>query len=480
MYDFVVIGAGVVGGFVARALTSYKCSVCIVEKESDVAMGASKANSAIVHAGFDAKEGSLKAELNVKGSEMMEEVAMELGVPYRRNGALVIGFDKDDEETLKGLLKRGNANGVKGLKLLYGDEIREIEPNISVNVTCALSAPTSAIISPYELAVAAIGNAMDNGAELMCDFEVASIERENGVYKLVSADGKEVSANCVINCAGVYSDAVAAMADESSTVSVYPRRGEYMVFDKTCGSLVNNTIFRTPTKMGKGILVTPTVDGNLLIGPTAENIDDKEAKETTASGLSSVLAEAMANVNGIQRGKIITSFCGLRAVGNTGDFIINFKDNFVNAAGIESPGLTSSPAIAEYIIKMLEREGVLPEKNEKFSPKRAPFHEFRNMTNAEKTAYILFNPEYGRLVCRCEKVTEGEIIKAIRTNPPARTVDAVKRRTRSGMGRCQGGFCMATVTDILARELGIPYEAVTKDGKGSFINIGRTKGGEEK
>ena len=476
MYDFVVIGAGVVGGLVARKLSSREGSVCIVEKASDVAMGASKANSAIVHAGFDAHEGSLKAELNVKGSEMMEKIAKELGVPYIRNGALVVGFNEEDLETIENLKKRGIVNGVKGLEVLKGDEIRAKEKNIGDTVKYALYAPTSAIVCPYDLTIAAVGNAMDNGADLELDFEVCKIEKTAKGYTVTAKSGKKVEAKAVINCAGVNSDEVAKMADANSDISVHARRGEYMIFDRECGGLVNCTIFRTPSKMGKGILVTPTVDGNLLIGPTAEDIDDKDNKETTPEGLAKVLGQAKENVNGIMPGKVITSFCGLRSVGNTGDFIINIKDGFVNAAGIESPGLSSSPAIAEYIADMLDGAGLLPKEKKNFNPCRKPFHFFKDMSADEKNELIKKEPAYGKIVCRCETITEGEILNAMRSNPKATTVDAVKRRTRAGMGRCQGGFCMSVVTDLLARELGVSYEKITKDGEGSYINIGRTKG----
>ncbi len=474
MRDIVIIGAGVIGGAVARKLSSYKLSITIVEKCSDVAMGATRANSAIVHAGYDAKSGSLKAKLNVRGSKMMREYAEELGVKYRNNGSLVVGFNDEDRAALNELCERGKLNGVEGLHVIDRDEILKIEANIGEGVTCALHAPTGAIICPYELCMATIGNAMDNGAELKLNFAVNKIEKTEGGYKVYSESGDCVEARYVINCAGVYSDKIAALAGDTS-FTVTARRGEYMLLDKECGGLVSHTIFRCPSKMGKGILVSPTVDGNLLLGPTAENIDDKEDKSTTAKGIANVRRQAGEQVSGINFGKVITSFTGLRSVGSTGDFIINEKDGFVNCAGIESPGLSSAPAIAEYVAELLLAAGLDMQADESFSPRRAPAHYFKELSDEEKNAIIAEHPEYAHIICRCEMVSEGEILEAIRTNPKPADLDGVKRRTRSGMGRCQGGFCSPYIVDILARELGCEYTDVTKFGGASYINVGKTK-----
>ncbi|MBR5152075.1 MAG: NAD(P)/FAD-dependent oxidoreductase [Clostridia bacterium] len=477
MYDVAIIGAGVVGGMIARKLSAYQLKICILEKEHDVAMGATKANSAIVHAGFDAKEGSLKAKLNVQGSVMMEQVAKELGVKYKNNGSLVIGFDDADRQTLAELYTRGKSNGVKDLQLLGAEEVHKLEPALSSKVVCALYAPTGAIICPYELTVAAIGNAMDNGAELKCDFEVTDIQKTDEGYQLVS--GKEtVSARYVINCAGLYTDRIASMIGDDS-FSVHPRRGEYLLMDRECGTLVSHTVFRTPSKMGKGILVSPTVDGNLLLGPTSVDMEDKEDKETTAEGFAHIIREANENVDGIPMGKTITSFCGLRAVGSTGDFIITAPETgFIHVAGIESPGLSASPAISEYVADMLKEQGLSLKENPDYNPNRKSAYAFREASLEEKNRMIKENPAYGRVVCRCETVTEGEILDAIRTNPKAKDLDGVKRRTRAQMGRCQGGFCGPYITELLAKEMGIPYEGVTKFGGESMINVGVTKEGK--
>ena len=475
MLDVAVIGAGVIGGLVARELTKYDISVGIVEKECDVAMGATSANSAIVHAGYDARPGTLKARLNVRGSELMEGLAAELGVKYKRCGSLVVGFTDEDRETLAELLARGEENGVRGLKLLDREGVLALEPNIGEGVVAALHAPTGAIICPYELAIAAVGCAMDNGASLELGFEVAAIEDIDGGYALKSADGRELRARYVINCAGVYSDAVAAMVGDES-FSVRPRKGEYMLLDRECGTLVGSTVFRCPSKMGKGVLVTPTVDGNLLLGPTAEDIEDKEDTSTTAEGLARVRALAAQQVSGISFSKVITSFSGLRASGTTGDFIINSpRLGFINCAGIESPGLSASPAVAEYVVNMLRESGMELALRPDFVGGRRAMHFFSELDRDGKNKVIAEQPEYAHIICRCEGISEGEILNAVRTNPRPTTLDGVKRRTRATMGRCQGGFCTPYIIDLLAREMGISPSEVTKSGGGSYITVGRTK-----
>ncbi|MBO5836635.1 MAG: NAD(P)/FAD-dependent oxidoreductase [Oscillospiraceae bacterium] len=477
MYDVVIIGAGVVGGMIARTLSKYDLQICILEKENDVAMGATKANSAIVHAGFDAHEGSLKARLNVRGSQMMETVCRELGVKYINNGSLVIGFDEDDRATIQALYQRGIENGVAQLRVVDKAALKQLEPNISDNAVCALVAPTGAIVCPYDLTIAAIGNAMDNGAELKCNFSVENIQKTENGYKVFSCNDC-VESRFVINCAGLYSDKIAAMIGDDS-ICVHPRKGEYILLDKECGNLVSHTIFQTPSKMGKGILVSLTVDGNLLLGPTSVDIQDKENKNTSEEGFADILEKAQMSLQAIPGGKAITSFCGLRAVGNTGDFIITApQKGFIHTAGIESPGLSASPAIAEYVTNMLKDNGLTLTEKAGYNPIRVSSHAFREASMEEKNRMIREEPAYGRIVCRCEGVTEGEILDAIRRNPKATDLDGVKRRTRAQMGRCQGGFCSPYIIELLAAQLQIPYECVTKFGGASTINIGKTKGGQ--
>ncbi len=477
MYDIAIIGAGVIGGMIARELSFYELSVCLIEKENDVAMGATKANSAIVHAGFDAKEGTLKAKLNVKGSKMMPEIAKALGVKYINNGSLVVGFNEEDYAHLSSLLERGTKNGVEGLKLLTREEILKIEPSIGKSVTCALYAPTGAIICPYDLAVSAIGNAMDNGVDLKLNFEVKEIT-DKGEYYSVKSENEEISARYVINCAGAYSDAVAKMAGDDS-FNVHPRRGEYVLLDKVCGDMISHTVFVTPSKMGKGILVSPTVDGNLLLGPTAIDGEDKIDKDVSPEFFASIFDIAERSVTGIPRNKTITSFCGLRSVGSTGDFIINSpKERYINVAGIESPGLSASPAIAVHVRDILKASGLCLKEKENAIKTRKSMHAFRDADREEKNKMIKENPSYGKIICRCETVTEGEILDAIRANPKATDLDGVKRRTRSQMGRCQGGFCSPYIMELLSRELNVPLEQITKFGKESYLVTGKTKEAE--
>lgn len=474
MYDVVIIGAGVVGGFVARELSRYKLNICLLEKDSDVAMGASRANSGIAHAGFDAMPGTLKAKLNVAGSKMMKQVTDELGVKYRNNGSIVVAYDEQEIPMLHTLLDRGIKNEVEDLRIIDKNELKQLEPNLTDKAVAALYAPTGGIVCPYELTIAAIGNAMDNGAELKLNFEVKSIERVNDVYRVCS-DCDCVEAKYVVNAAGIYSDKIAAMVGDNS-FTVTPRKGEYMLLDKENGGFVSHTVFRCPTKMGKGILISPTVDNNLLLGPTSVNIEDKEDNSTTIAGLDEISANTLNVAPGAPLRGVITSFCGVRAVPSTGDFVIGkAAENFINCAGIESPGLTSAPAIGEYAVELLIENGLKAEKKSDFNPIRKPAHLFREMTQEQKNEVIKNNPKYGKVVCRCETVTEGEIIEAIHTNPKATTVDAIKRRTRSGMGRCQGGFCAPTVVEILSRELNIPFEDVTKSGGKSVMNYGKIK-----
>jgi len=479
MFDVAVIGAGVVGALTARELARYQLKVVMLEKAADVAMGTSKANSAIVHAGFDCMPGSLMAKLNVKGNAMMEKVAEELDVPFKRNGSFVLAFSAEDDETVRGLLDRAEKNGVPNVKIISGDEARAMEPALSPEVTSALYAPTGGIVCPYELTLAAAGNAMDNGAALMTHFGVAEASFDGSVWTLTGEDGKEVKARYVVNAAGLYSDKVAALFGDDG-YEIIPRRGEYMLLDRDQGATVSHTIFQCPTKMGKGILVTPTVDHNLLLGPTSENQTDKEDVATTASGLATVAKLAAKSVPSVNTRAVITSFTGLRSCTANHDFSIEpgKKGNVLHLTGIESPGLSSAPAIAEYVVQKLGNMGLSLEKKDDFDPIRTAIPKFRELSTEERRALIEKDSRFGQIICRCETVTEGEIVMALHKNPPACDLDGVKRRTRTGMGRCSGGFCTPQAVDIIARELGIPVEAVTKMGGDSKLLIGKTKAGE--
>lgn len=476
MFDVTVIGCGVVGALIAREFTRYDLKVCMVEKENDVAMGASKANSGIVHAGFDAKPGSFKANFNVQGNKMMPGVCKRLGVKYKNNGSLVIAFNNDEMAHVKELYIRGTENGVDHMEILDKKAVHELEPNLSDNVVGALYAKTGGIVCPYGLTIAAAGNAMDNGAELVLNFEVSQIKSEDDCYILVSADGREIKTKTVINSAGIYSDKIASMVGDDS-FKVHPRVGEYMILDKDSGNICERTIFRTPTKMGKGILVSPTADGNIILGPTSEDKTDKEDKATTPEGLSLVARQALEDMPGVPLRNVITSFTGLRACGDSGDFIIKESArNFITLGGIESPGLTSAPAIAKYIVRLARNNfDIELKKNTSFSGKRKPYYRFNELPIDHKNRVIKKNPDFGTIICRCEGISKGEIIEALTVNPPANDIDGVKRRTRSGMGRCQGGFCSTTIAGIISQIKEMPFEEVTKFGKGSVINFKKTK-----
>lgn len=485
MYDVIIIGAGVTGAAAARELSRYKLSVCVLEKEEDVCCGTSKANSAIVHAGFDAETGTLKARFNVRGSEMMEELARDLDIPYKRNGAMVVCIDESGKDGLRELYERGVANGVKDLRILDRQECLAMEPNLSENVVAALYAPTSAIICPFMLNIALAENANVNGVDFFFNTKVEALtpftceKCGEPVWKIRTNNG-EYRARYVINAAGVYADVLHNMVSEKK-IRITPRRGDYCLLDKTAGGHVSHTIFAQPTKMGKGVLVTPTVHGNLLVGPTAVDVEDREGCNTTAEGIDTLIARAGDQVRDLPMRQVITSFAGLRAHEEGGEFIIGEAEDaphFIDCAGIESPGLSSCPAIGEYIGAMMKEKLGLEEK-EDWVGTRKGILDPSALSLEERNELIKKNPAYGRIICRCESVTEGEIIDAIRRPLGARSLDGVKRRTRAGMGRCQAGFCSPRTMEIINRELGLPYEEITKNGRASRLVIGRTKGVEE-
>lgn len=475
VYDVVIVGAGVIGGMAARELSRYDIRICLLEKENDVACGASKANSGIIHGGYDPKPGTLKAKLNTAGISMLYEAAQELHVPYKRNGSLVCAFSAEEDASVRALLERGHENGITDLEILTGDQARELEPNLSPAVTSALWVKNAGIICPYELTIAAVGNAMDNGVELRRNFEVCRIQKEDGLFAVTSRSGETVRARFLVNCAGGYSGKIAELAGDGC-FEIIPRAGEYLLLDKAEGSRVKHTVFQVPSREGKGILVTPTVDGNLLTGPTASRVDSPDSREITPEGIAWVQRLAAKSVPGVDFRQVITSFSGVRSSEKNGDFIIRASEKvpaLVHAAAIDSPGLTCCVAIAVSVAGILRESGLTLQPREDWQGRRENPHAFREMSDEEKDAFIRENPDYGKIVCRCETVSEGEIRAAIRQNPGARDVDGVKRRTRSGMGRCQGGFCGPYVMDLLSRELGVPMERITKNGADSYLLTGR-------
>ncbi len=475
MFDVVVVGGGVIGGAVLRELTKYRLRVCLLEKENDVAMGASKANSGIVHAGFDAPENSLKALFNAMGNNMMPEYTKELGVKYVNNGSLVVAFSHKEMSTLSMLKERGEKNGVKGLELLSKFGLKMMEPNVSDKAVGALYAPTGGIVCPYELTIAQIGNAMDNGAKLFCNFEVVKAEKTEKGFVLTSTKGERIEGKLIINCAGLGAERIAKLFGDES-IRIGARKGEYLLLDRESGDFVSHTLFFAPTKAGKGILLSQTVDNNIILGPTAEEGND--SVDTSAKGMGEVLTKAREMCPNVPSYNVITSFAGVRAFSDRHDFIIEESKSvkgLIHCAGIESPGLTSAPAIGKYVVETLVGDMFDLQENKNFNGVRQPDYFFKNLSVEEQNKLIERIPAYGKIVCRCERITEGEIVRAIKENPPARDIDGIKRRTRSGMGRCQGGFCQPHVAEILARELGISFEEVTKKGKGSELVMEVTK-----
>lgn len=492
--EVVVIGAGVVGSGIAREISRWDLGCVLVEKQSDVAEGTSKANNGIVHAGYAAAHGTVKARLNVKGSMMFETWAAELDVPYKRIGSIVVALNDEELAALREELDNGRRNGVPGLEIIGAGRLREIEPNINPEAVAGLYAPTAAITCPYEFTIALAENAAANGVKVMLEAEVTGINRvdvtdndarwKGPVWDVVTTRGT-IRAKIVVNAAGLYTDRIAAMIGDTS-FTIRPRKGEYYLLDKSVGGLVKHVLFPVGSAVTKGITVMPTVDGNILLGPTADYVDDRSDVSTSEHGLASVLAGVCRLVPNVPIGRTIAQYAGLRATITTEDFLIGESaagPGFVNVAGIQSPGLASAPAIAvevaSLVISLLEERGLKPRPREGFSPHRRHIPRFRELSMEKRDRLIAEDPDWGTVVCRCETVTKKEVIDAIRRPLGARTVDAVKRRTRAGMGRCQGGFCTPRIAAILAEELGIPETEVTKFGGNSKLLVGRVKDRED-
>lgn len=475
MYDVLIIGAGVSGAASARELSRYNVNVCVLEKEEDVCCGTSKANSAIVHAGYDAATGSLMAKLNVQGNEMMEQLSKDLDFHFKRNGSLVICRTEEDMPNLQALYERGVANGVKELRIISKEEVKALEPNITDEVVAALYAPTGGIVCPFGMNIALAENAYVNGVEFKFNTEVIDIKKTEESFDVVTNNGT-YQTKYIVNAAGVYADKFHNMVSEEK-IHITARKGDYCLLDRTAGGHVSHTIFALPGKYGKGILVSPTVHGNLLLGPTATDIEDKEGNNTTREALDEVISKAGMNVKDLPLRQVITSFSGLRAHEDNHEFIIKELEDakgFIDCAGIESPGLTSAPAIGVMVANILKEKMGLVEKDN-FIATRKGVLDPKELSKEERKALIKENPAYGNIICRCESVTEGEIIDAIRRPLGAKSLDGVKRRTRAGMGRCQSGFCAPRTMEILARELGVDMSEITKAGGNSKIIVGINK-----
>ena len=514
IYDIAIIGAGIVGASIARELSKYKLNICLIEKADDVSCGTSKANSGIVHAGYDPEPGTLMAKLNVQGNAMYPQWAEELHFDYKKIGSLVIAFSEADMAHIKKLYDRGIKNGVPGMKLLSAEELHAMEPNVNEEACGALLAESAGIVSPYQATWAIAENAVQNGVKLFTESEVHGITRpdaaegEDGAAEAagesmgsgassnndatakngrgnwtIHTGNADIEARCVINAAGLFADKISAMAG-ARAFTIKPRRGEYFLLDSNCASLANHTLFQPPDEMGKGVLVTPTVDGNILVGPTAGASHTKDDTSTTRDGQDLVFAKSSKTLTDIPRRNIINSFAGIRAIAMNedgspvNDFIIEedaSAKRFINVAGICSPGLTAAPAIGVYVTELVEKAGIKLERNKDFIAVRKGIESFKNATKERKEQLIEENPLYGRIICRCEMITEAEIVQAVKSPVGAKDLDGVKRRTRAGMGRCLGGFCSPRVTEIISRERGIPMTSVTKNGGCSYILNSKTR-----
>jgi len=481
MYDAVIIGGGVIGCAVAQRLSEYAGSFAVMERASDVSEGASKANSGIVHAGYDAKAGSEKARLNVKGAGMMRKLCDRLGVPFGMPGAMVLGFLENDRNALEALLENGIRNGIEGLRLIGREEILGMEPHVNPDVFMALLVPSSGLVSPYELTHALADSACENGVEFLLDTQVLGLSNEEGTWR-ITTDRSVCISRCVINCAGVGADTLHNQISDRK-VEIVPRRGQYYLTDQTLPLTFKRTMFQVPTRMGKGVLVSPTTHGNLLFGPTAEDITDGDDTATTREGLKEVMDKVRLTYPEADLRSVITTFSGIRAHEQGGDFIIGEVQGAMpgafEAIGIESPGLSAAPAIGQELGDWVAWHLRLG-RNLSYTEPVPLDRPFAGMNEQERRRAYERDPDYGRIVCRCEQVTEAEVRRAIRRPVGARSLDGVKRRTRAGMGRCQGGFCSTRVMQILAEELGCDLNEVTKSGGGSWILSDRIRGDERR
>lgn len=479
MFDVIVIGAGVSGCSIARELARYEASVCVVEREEDVCCGTSKANSAIVHAGFDAWPGTLMAKLNVEGNRLMYEWAHDLNFAVLPVGSLVVCMSDEDRPGLEKLLDRGVQNGVPDLRIIDREELVAMEPNISDEAVAALWAPTGGIVDPFGLTVALAENAAHNGVEFVFNSPVSEVRRDGEAW-VVRAGDRELRAKAVVNAAGVYADEIHnQVATTDNQLNIVPRKGEYYLLDTTAGQHVRHTVFMLPTDKGKGVLVSPTVHGNLIVGPTATDIEDKEATDTTSEGLAEVVAKCSLAVKNVPLREVITTFAGLRAHHEPHDFVIGEVEGapmFYDCAAIESPGLTSAPAIGVMVSVMVaEGLGLAKKAEGVFDPTRPGVVNLMALSFDEWDELCQQDPAFGNIICRCCRVSEAQIVDVMHRTPAARSLDAIKRRTGATMGRCQGGFCTPKIMELLERELGMDAAEITKRGPGSELVVGHNK-----
>ena len=475
MFDIAIIGAGIIGCACAYELSKYNVKVALIEKENDICCGTTKANSAIIHAGYDPEPDTNIARLNVRGAQLAKEICQKLDVAYEQIGSLVVAFSQEEAQLVETLYHRGIQNGVPDLQILNQQQLRVKEPMIADNALCALYAPTAAICSPWGYGIAMAQVAVQNGTELMLDSPVSAIDKTDGGY-LITAGGNKVEAKYVINAAGVHSDDVHNMVAPPS-FKIIPSAGEYYLLDKGEGKRANHVIFQCPNKDGKGVLVSPTVGGNLIVGPNALPSDKTDTTTTTAS-LDFVRNASVKSIPSINFRENIRNFTGVRALSDRKGFVIEFgASQFIDLGGIKSPGLSAAPAIAEEVVKMLGDDGLALDKKDNYIDERKVIR-FKSLSPEEKNKVIAQNPAYGRVICRCETITEGEILACLDAPIPPVSLDGVKRRVSTGMGRCQGGFCGPKVLEIIAKHKNIAFVDVGLDRKGSYILTEETKGGK--
>lgn len=473
MIDVAIIGCGIVGSAVAYELSKYQLSVAVFEKENDVAMGTTKANSAIVHAGYDPKPGTLMAELNVEGVKLTKKLCAQLDVPYKQCGSLVVTFSHDQLKNLKILYDKGIENGVPDMQILTGEEARILEPNLSPEICGALFAPSAAIISPWEFALALAETAVKNNAKLYLEHAVENIEKTANSYIIHTSKG-DFESKCIINAAGVHADTIHNMV-ATPDFKIIPDRGEYYLLDKSEGERVSHVIFQCPTNIGKGTLIAPTVHGNLIVGPNNEKPSNPDDTATTSLGLESIAKLAYKSVPSVNLRESIRNFAGIRAVADCDDFIIKESvHGFFDVAGIKSPGLSAAPAIAKMVLGMVNNFFLTLNPKPEVVTTRKKIR-FKELSIQEKNELIKKDPDYGRIICRCENITEGEISACINAPIPPRSVDGVKRRCNAGMGRCQGGFCGARVVELLSGKYGVPMTDILLDKSGTYILTKETK-----
>jgi len=466
-YDIAIIGGGIVGNAIARELSRYELRTLLIEKEIEVSFGTSKANSGIIHSAIHDDPKTLKGKLCLRGNALWEELSKELRIPFERVGEILVARSRDDLPVLKKMLDSAKANGIPA-EMVEGKRLRELEPNLSLEINTGLLAPTAGVIPPYEMTYALYENAMQNGVEYLLESKVTDIKRDGKCFVITAGD-QEVKVDHIINAAGVFADEIAKLVGANNFI-IKPRKGEEYILDKRLDNINNHIIFPTPTPTSKGILIIKTIEGSTMIGPTAEDTSDREDTSTTEEGLNKVLSFVRTMIHDIPKKDIIASFAGIRPVSDTNDFIIEESakvPRFINAAGIQSPGLTAAPAIALMVVNILKTTGLKLEEKKEFKKYDKPHRRFSLAVDKEKELLIKLNPAYGNIICRCETVTEAEVAAAIRNG--ARTIDGIKLRTRAGMGRCQSGFCIHHVMKILSKELGMPEEKITKRGGDSLV-----------